>query len=62
MSTVLSTGKAYDWHQERLNRVRTAIGESELAIARLRGMKLRAQLDPPKPAIGHMPFNAKEQA
>jgi hypothetical protein len=50
---------AYDWDQLRLNRIRTAQVGSELATARLQGMKLRAELDPPRPAQGKFPYPAR---
>jgi hypothetical protein len=50
---------AYDWDQLRLNRIRTAQVGSELATARLQVTKLRAKLDPPRPAEGKFPYPAR---
>jgi hypothetical protein len=51
-----ATGRAYDWDQQRLNRIRTAQVASDLATARLQGMKARAKLCPPQAASGTFPF------
>lgn len=58
-STRFKTGHAFDWEQERLNRIRAAQVGSELAAARLQGMKLRAELDRPRPAEGKFPYPAR---
>jgi hypothetical protein len=54
-----STGFAYDWDQERLNRIRTAQAQSELARARLQGMKIRSEMEPPRAASGGFPYPAR---
>jgi hypothetical protein len=55
----MSTGYAYDWDQERLNRIRSAQIQSDRATARLQGMKLRSQLEPPRAAEGKFPYPAR---
>ena len=45
-----------DWDQHRRNQINTAMRESAKATARLQGMKLGVFLDPPRAAVGHMPF------
>jgi hypothetical protein len=37
-----STGHTYDWDQQRINRIRQAQMGSDLATARVQGMKLSA--------------------
>ncbi|MDB5584283.1 MAG: hypothetical protein JWR80_9459 [Bradyrhizobium sp.] len=56
-----STGRAHDWDQDKLNRIRHAQMGSDLAIARLQGMKVRAGAyrltsAPPQAAVGSFPY------
>lgn len=55
----MGTGHAYDWQQERLNRIRSAMAGSELTLARVLGMKARAKFDPPQAAQGGFPYPAR---
>jgi hypothetical protein len=53
---IWNRSEADEWARERL---RTAKLQSDLARARLQGMKLRAELDPPRPAQGKFPYPAR---
>jgi hypothetical protein len=53
---ILHSSEVEEWARERL---RTAKLQSDLARARLQGMKLRAKLDPPRPAEGKFPHPAR---
>jgi hypothetical protein len=51
--------RALEWDAWREAKIRSAKVASELAAARLQGMKLRAKLDPPRPAEGKFPYPAR---
>lgn len=58
----LRTGREFDWDQDRLNKINTAQLASELTASRYQGMKLRAELDPPRAATGGFPYAARNCA
>ena len=59
MSLRQSTGRAHDWDQDRLNRIRRAMIESERAFARVQGMNARAKLGLSTAAVGGFPYRAR---
>lgn len=48
-----------DWDHYARAKIRHAQAESDKATSRLQGMKIRANMDAPKPASGGFPYPAR---